>query len=155
MDKMNRLLKMEFRRLFKSLYFYAFPAVVVIILVIEKITFDGTKLSPVNISQVFGYGKEMLTFAIVAAGIMAIYHWSLEHKKGYIKNIAGNVSGKHIITISRMIIGSFIMIIYGASSFLFGLFYSLINYEEIEVIGINPYPATAEELPERFRDRWI
>ena len=155
MEKMSKLLKMEFRRLFKSFYFYAFPATVLIILVIEKLTFDGTKMDSIGISKVFSYGQEMITFAMVAAGIMAIYHWSQENKKGFIKNIAGSVGGKHKITIARMVIGAFVMTVYGVCSFLFGLFYTLINYKGIEVIGINPYPATAEELPERFRSSWI
>ena len=152
---MSKLLKMEFRRLFKIFFFYAFPAAIIFILAMEKLTFDGTKMDSIGISKVFSYAQEMAAFSMVAAGIMAIYHWSQENKKGFIKNVAGNVGSKHKITIARMIIGSFVMTVYGACSFLFGLFYTLINYKGIEVIGINPYPATAEELPERFRSSWI
>ncbi|MBR4541205.1 MAG: hypothetical protein IKO54_03465, partial [Lachnospiraceae bacterium] len=75
--------------------------------------------------------------------------------KGFIKNIAGNVSGNHIITITRMITGSAVMIIYSVFSFLFGLVFTLINFGRIEVIPENPYPASADMLPERFRANWL
>lgn len=153
---MGRILKMEFRRLFKSVYFYIFPAAIVIILAIEKLTADTP--SPDNfqsISRVFDYSREVMQFAIVAAGIFMVYLWSVEYKKGFIKNIAGNVSGNYIITITRMITGSVVMIIYSVFSFLFGLVFTLINFGRIEVIPENPYPASADMLPERFRANWL
>lgn len=153
---MGRILKMEFRRLFKSVYFYIFPAAIVIILAIEKLTTDNPLSGDIgNISLVFDYARSVMKFAIVAAGIFMVYLWSVEYKKGFIKNIAGNVSGNHIITITRMITGSVVMIIYSVFGFLFGLFITLINFGHIEVIPENPFPASADMLPERLRATWL
>lgn len=153
---MSRILKMEFRRLFKSVYFYIFPAAIVIILAIEKLTTDNPLSGDIgNISLVFDYARSVMKFAIVAAGIFMVYLWSVEYKKGFIKNIAGNVSGNHIITITRMITGSVVMIIYSVFGFLFGLFITLINFGHIEVIPENPFPASADMLPERLRATWL
>lgn len=153
---MGRILKMEFRRLFKSVYFYIFPAAIVIILAIEKLTADTPSPDDFqSISRVFDYSREVMQFAIVAAGIFMVYLWSVEYKKGFIKNIAGNVSGNHIITITRMITGSVVMIVYSVFAFLFGLVITLINYGRIVVIPENPYPASADMLPERFRANWL
>lgn len=153
---MGRILKMEFRRLFKSVYFYIFPAAIVIILAIEKLTADTPSPDDFqSISRVFDFSREVMQFAIVAAGIFMVYLWSVEYKKGFIKNIAGNVSGNHIITITRMITGSVVMIVYSVFAFLFGLVITLINYGRIVVIPENPYPASADMLPERFRANWL
>ncbi len=117
---MIRILKMEFRRLFKTGCFYAFPAVLAITVLTEWIsTSSGEKLGEMDIVDVFGAVFEVvLLMTIAVSGVLSVFLWAQEYKKGYIKNIANTVSGRHIITVARLIVGAFIMIINTVFTFL-------------------------------------
>ena len=129
---MIRILKMEFRRLFKTGYFYAFPVVLAITVLTEWIsTSSSEKLGEMDIADVFGAAFEVMVLTMVVSGILAVFLWAQEYKKGYIKNIANAVSGRHIITITRLIIGAFIMVINTVFSFLLVLCIASIEHTEI------------------------
>ncbi len=68
--------------------------------------------------------KDFMILTIVLTGIFLIHTWSKERKNGYIKNIAGNVNGRHILTVTKLITGAVGVVI---NSF-FSLASVLFNY---------------------------
>ncbi|MBO4416021.1 MAG: hypothetical protein J5824_08610 [Lachnospiraceae bacterium] len=115
---MNRILSSDFHRTIRNPIIYILPVGLIFTLILA-IFYSGTKGGQITISQVFSDAVEMQTLIMIAADIVLIKLWSGERKHGYIKNIAGNVSGRHILPISKMIVGITLSVVYVVFSFIY------------------------------------
>jgi len=128
---MKNIIKAELHKIFHSGYFYAFPCALAVILLISYVNGGGSggigQNPDRNMHHVMNDTMELIIFAVAAAGIFMVYLWNKERKNGYIKNIAGNVNGKHILTLSKLITGAVVTTIYSFVTFLFSLGFNLIS----------------------------
>ena len=110
-------------RLFHSLAFYSVPAILTVSLVIT-VLFGGKEQEYFTAGEIIGSASTMLVSVIfLAVDLIAVYLWNAEHRHGYIKNLAGIVSSRHMPVISKMITGSFICLVYTS----FALMYAFLS----------------------------
>ncbi|MCR5322243.1 MAG: hypothetical protein K6E85_03060 [Lachnospiraceae bacterium] len=115
---MQRILSSDCYRTIRSILTYALPVILVLVLIFELIS--GTRhVGEDTISDVLDTSSSLLMLVLAIADIVLIKLWSGEHRHGFIKNIAGNVSGRQILPLSKMIIAIGLCIIYSIFSFLF------------------------------------
>ena len=69
---MGKILKMDFRRLLKDPFFYAYPFSVIAIMIIVMITSKTDPEDSVHIDMILEQAESVLYFAIVSAGIVVI-----------------------------------------------------------------------------------
>lgn len=118
---MLKILKTDFYRLFHGVAFYIFPVLMLVTdvfnFVLDKITGTtyGENLSMdfFNVCEEF----EMCIPLFFVCGVLIVM-FIQENSNAYRKNILGNVSRKYYTTISKMIIGVFLMVIYFIVDFL-------------------------------------
>ena len=105
---MLRNIKTDLYRLFTSFEVYLFPIAVVLIdvaLFIAKFIFGAEiEAGGGNIYLILGDFMANQLLAIVSGIVFAIY-LAKEYKEGYIKNIAGSMSGRFMQTVSKYITG--------------------------------------------------
>ena len=136
---MSRILRSDFYRLFRSPVFYSVPAVLAVSLILSL--FGGREaVAPSELGGILSDTKSMLSAVIfIAVDIVAVYLWNSEHKHGYIKNIAGIVSGRQIPSLSKMTVGIVICLAYTIASMLYviitGLFFGGITIDQVPVSG--------------------
>ena len=107
---MKNVLKAEFHKIFHSGFFsYCFFFIFseAFIQVFSASTSNNRK----SIYNIVINTSEVMVLTIMLSGIYLIYNWNKERKNGYIKNIAGVVNGRHILTIAKFITGSVAVII--------------------------------------------
>ena len=152
---MSGILKMEFRRLYKSPFFYVYPAIISLLLLFQYI-FRHEAQDPTAVTYILEIAWKTFFVAIICAGIFSVHLWATEDKHGYTKNIIGNVSGRHILTITKLIISSLVAIFYMLVTFLYSLIMCSIEYTEIKsTLNVYYFPESADLMPEGFRDRWM
>ena len=152
---MGKILKMDFRRLLKDPFFYAYPFSVVAIMIIVMITSKTDPEDTVNITVILNQAYNIMYFAIVSAGIVVIAHMSAFDKHGYSKNLVGNVNGRHMLTLSKLILGAFTMVFYAVANFV--LMFGMMSHEvgEVEYIPEYKFPESADLLPGSLQQNWI
>lgn len=119
---MKNVLKAEFHKLFRGLnycIFLTFIFTAAFIMVFSQSSSNGSKSFFIIVIDT----TSILILTIAISGIFLVYIWSKERKNGYIKNIAGNVNGRYMLTIAKFIAGSAVIVI---NSF-FTLFSVFIN----------------------------
>ena len=165
---MRRLLKEELYRLFHSLYIYAFPAVLALMFIYDYangngrgsvggfIHFYSSGSTMTMESFLRDFMPEYLPLAFLGAALVMVYLWGRETKTGYIKNIAGNFKGRHVLVIAKMITGSI--------AILFNTFFTVIYeilvvtvLQDKKLIRIAEYtlPLDKNEMPEITRKFWV
>ncbi|MCR5330618.1 MAG: hypothetical protein K6E62_05440 [Lachnospiraceae bacterium] len=113
---MRRILSSDCYRAIHNPMVYAVPAGFFMFLVMA--IFVGNRNGgQIGINTIIDNTNDMLMLVFIAADIVLINMWSGEHKHGFIKNLAGNVSGRQILPISKMVIGIVICAIYMIMSF--------------------------------------
>ena len=121
---MKRILTSDFYRLFRSFIFYSVPAILTVSLVITIIG-AGADNTQASLEEIFSSATSILSSIIfLLADIVAVIIWSEERRHGYIKNLAGVVRGRHILTCSKMITG----VVIGAVFTVFSLIYIFLSY---------------------------
>lgn len=152
---MGKILKMDFRRLFKNPFFYAYPLAVMVIMIISMVTSKTDPEDTVHIDMILEQAEGVLSMAIVAAGLVVIAHMSAFDKYGYSKNLVGNVNGRHMLTLSKLILGAFTMVFYAVANFLF--MFGMMSHEVGKVIYMTkyPYPESADMAPNSLQKNWI
>ena len=151
---MGRILKMDFRRLFKNPFLYAYPLAIITIMVVNMIVTEPGTDKSIHIVGVLQKAEEMFSLAIVAAGIIVISHMSAFDKHGYTKNLVGNVNGRHMLTISKLILGAFTMVTYAVANFCFMFGFLKHEFGKITFMSEYPYPESADLVPESLRKNW-
>ncbi|MBR4777826.1 MAG: hypothetical protein IK007_09480 [Lachnospiraceae bacterium] len=152
---MGKILKMDFRRLFKNPFFYAYPLAVMVIMIISMVTSKTDPEDTTHITMILEQAEGVLSMAIVAAGLVVIAHMSAFDKYGYSKNLVGNVNGRHMLTLSKLILGAFTMVFYAVANFLF--MFGMMSHEVGKVIYMPkyPYPESADMAPNSLQKNWI
>ena len=152
---MGKILKMDFRRLFKTPFFYAYPLAVMVIMIISMVTSKTDPEDTTHITMILEQAEGVLSMAIVAAGLVVIAHMSAFDKYGYSKNLVGNVNGRHMLTLSKLILGAFTMVFYAVANFLF--MFGMMSHEVGKVIYMTkyPYPESADMTPNSLQKNWI
>ena len=149
------LLKMEFRRLFKSFFFWAYPVIIVVLLIINKLSVNE-KQDEIALTVVLELSANILYIAMIVCGILMVSFWSKEDKHGYTKNILGNVSGRHILTIVKLITSTCVMLFYSVFNFIYCFVSYKIEFEKmVKTYRVYLYPESADLMPKGFEDRWI
>lgn len=149
------LLKMEFRRLFKSFFFWAYPVIIVVLLIINKLAVNE-KQDEIALTVVLELSANILYIAMIVCGILMVSFWSKEDKQGYTKNILGNVSGRHILTIVKLITSTCVMLFYSVFNFIYCFVSYKIEFEKmVKTYRVYRYPESADLMPKGFEDRWI
>ena len=152
---MTGLLKMEFRRLFKSFFFWAYPVIIVVLLIINKLSVNE-KQDEIALTVVLELSTNILYIAMIVCGILMVSFWSKEDKHGYTKNILGNVSGRHILTIVKLITSTCVMLFYSVFNFIYCFVSYKIEFEKmVKTYRVYLYPESADLMPKGFEDRWI
>lgn len=113
---MRRIFAADCYRALRNPMTYAVPVVFILTLILAIFTGNHNG-GQIGINKIIDNTNEMLMLVFIAADIVMINMWSGEHKHGFIKNIAGNVSGRQILPISKMMIGMVICGIYLVLSF--------------------------------------
>ncbi|MBR4781867.1 MAG: hypothetical protein IK014_11000 [Lachnospiraceae bacterium] len=151
---MGKILKMDFRRLLKNPFFYAYPFAAIVIVGLDMIISESGTDRSIHIVSVLQQAEGVFGFAIVAAGMVIIAHMAAFDKHGYSKNLVGNVNGRHMLTLSKLILGAFTMVTYAIANFC--LIFGILKHEmgNITFISEYPYPESAELLPESLRKNW-
>jgi len=151
---MGKILKMDFRRLFKNPFFYAYPLAVMVIMIISMVTSKTDPEDTTHITMILEQAEGVLSMAIVAAGLVVIAHMSAFDKYGYSKNLVGNVNGRHMLTLSKLILGAFTMVFYAVANFLF--MFGMMSHEVGKVIYMPkyPYPESADMAPNSLQKNW-
>lgn len=152
---MGKILKMDFRRLLKTPFFYAYPLAVIAIMIISMVTSKTDPEDTVHIDMILSQAESVLSMAIVAAGLVVIAHMSAFDKHGYSKNLVGNVNGRHMLTLSKLILGAFTMVFYAVANFI--LVFGMMSHEVGRVIYMTDYPfLESKELePASLQKNWI
>ena len=157
---MKNIIKAEFHKIFHSIFFYTMPLGLIATLVTTVLASNEhseRRISNQNFLQILGDTMEFMVIVIVCAGIFLTYLWSRERKNGYIKNIAGNVKGRHILTLSKLITGSSVVAMYSffmlIFNTLFRLCYALINGGKLTLIpaGLTDTDRISQMSPEALR----
>ena len=109
---MGRILKTDLYRTFHGLAFYMFPAALLLILILSLTLGDaaGMTMSVEGILEDTFVTARYLTF--MPLGFLVTYLWNTETRNGFIKNIAGNVTGRHIPAVTKLVTGALITVIY-------------------------------------------
>ena len=152
---MGKILIMDFRRLFKNPFFYAYPLAVMVIMIISMVTSKTDLDSTVSITEILIQAGGIMSMAIVAAGLVVIAHMSAFDKHGYSKNLVGNVNGRHMLTLSKLILGAFTMIFYAVSNFI--LMFGMMSHEAGQVIYMTdyPFPESVDMIPASLQKNWM
>lgn len=149
------LLKMEFRRLFKSFFFWAYPVIIVVLLVLNWLSVKE-KQEEIAMIKILDLSTSILYIAMIVCGILMVSLWAKEDKHGYTKNVLGNVSGRHILTIVKLITSTCVMLFYSLFNFLYCFFTNKIEFKKIIIkYRVYPYPESADLMPKGFEDRWV
>ena len=107
---MKNIIKAEFHKLFHGISFYEYAILVLLLAFIQTLS-EGRSYNNVDFYIIIIRATEYMIVAIMFTGIFLVYKWNKERKNGYIKNIAGNVSGRHVLTIAKFVTGSVVMVI--------------------------------------------
>ena len=152
---MGKILTMDFRRLFKNPFFYAYPLAVMVIMIISMVTSKTDPEDTTHITMILEQAEGVLSMAIVAAGLVVIAHMSAFDKYGYSKNLVGNVNGRHMLTLSKLILGAFTMVFYAVANFLF--MFGMMSHEAGQVIYMAdyPFPESVDMIPASLQKNWI
>lgn len=157
---MKNIIKAEFHKIFHSIFFYAMPLGLLATLMISVLASNehsATRIPNQNFIQILSETLDFMVIVIVCAGIFLTYLWGKERKNGYIKNIAGNVKGRHILTLSKLITGSAVVAMYSffmlIFNTLFKLCYALINGGKFSFIpiGLTDADRIAQMSPEALK----
>ena len=124
---MGRILKTDLYRTFHGLAFYVFPAALLLILILSLTLGDaaGMTMSVEGILEDTFVTARYLTF--MPLGFLVTYLWNTETRNGFIKNIAGNVTGRHIPAVTKLVTGALITVIYMIITIGFMLVGNLLN----------------------------
>jgi len=99
---MSGILRMDFHRLFRSLILYILPLILLLVLIVSAL--GDNEPSQTGLDAVLDMVTGMISNVIfLAADIILVYIWNGERRHGYIKNIAGNVSGRHVLPLSKTV----------------------------------------------------
>ena len=127
---MKNIIKAEFHKIFHGIAFYEFPIIIFLIFWIQELT-SNKSYADRHFIDILYDTLYFMVVVILFTGIFMVRTWSKERKNGYIKNIAGNVSGRHILTLAKLITGSVVTVIYSfislASGVVVGFIASLVN----------------------------
>lgn len=128
---MGRILKTDLYRLFRGLAFYIFPAVLLMVLLfsISGEHASGMMASVEDILADLIETARYLTFIPVCC--VVTYLWNSETRNGFIKNIAGNVKGREIPAVTKLITGAVVTVIYVVLTFVFIMISRIIGGYEI------------------------
>ena len=124
---MGRILKTDLYRIFHGLAFYMFPAALMLIFILSLTMGDeaGITMSVEGILEDTFVTARYLTF--MPLGFLVTYLWNTETRNGFIKNIAGNVTGRHIPAVTKLVTGALITVIYMIITIGFMLVGNLMN----------------------------
>jgi len=115
---MKRILAADLHRLFRSFEFYSIIAVIFGVSIIAFFTHDGAA-PDVTTKDVFADVTMLFShMMLLALNLVLISQWDKESKHGYIKNLAGNVNGRCVLTSSKLITGMIGIVVYLAVTFL-------------------------------------
>ena len=116
---MGRILKTDLYRLFRGLAFYFFPAGLLMVLIFSINGQHGVGLT-FSVNDILSdliTTMRYLTFIPVC--MVVTYLWNAETRYGFLKNLAGNVKGREIPAITKLITGAVVTVIYMVLTFLF------------------------------------
>ena len=124
---MGRILKADLYRIFHGLAFYMFPVALILIFILSLTMGDeaGITMSVEGILEDTFVTARYLTF--MPLGFLVTYLWNTETRNGFIKNIAGNVTGRHIPAVTKLVTGALITVIYMIITIGFMLVGNLLN----------------------------
>ena len=153
---MGKVLKMEIRRLLKDVFFYAYPVIMIILIILCFVSASETKDETAPLNMILVVSENIISIAVIAAGIVTIDHCADEDKHGYTKNLIGNISGRHLLVFSKLIIGAITMIIYAGFNFLYVFVTYAVNAKKIVAYNMTYYfPESADLMPEGKEHLWI
>jgi len=142
---MSGLLKMQFRRTFRSINIYILPFVlltfsVINVFVSEKNTETG------YLTDALWDAIYIFPLLVLAACCILVVKWREEIKKGFIKNIAGNIKRREYITISRFLTGVAVIVFYSVISLIVMIFDNIVSKKNFQFRGEGLWDMVAEYL---------
>ncbi len=124
---MLRVLRADLHRLFRSPVFYITPAFMIGTVFLSAIRGSDVPFTMGLDTLILSASQMMSVITMAAVCVVMIFLWTQENRNGFIKNIAGNVRGRHIPTLSKLITGAIVTVIYTLATFLFVLFGNILN----------------------------
>ena len=131
---MGRILKTDLYRLFRGIAFFIFPAVLLVMLIfsIQGRSTDAMTIPLEGILSDMIETMRYITFIPVC--MVVTFLWNAETRNGFLKNIAGNVKGREIPAITKLITGALVTVLYVIVTFMFVLISQLLAGHKI-VLG--------------------
>ncbi len=109
---------MEFRRVFRSVVFYLLPLFEVFLMIMSLLIGEKANVT-ITLHEELQDVLSFMSYIFMASNMVMIFFWSSEYRHGFIKNYAGNVKGRHIPVIAKMIVGFTVNIMYVLSFMIF------------------------------------
>lgn len=122
---MLNLIRSDLYKVFHMKSFYVCGILCVLISIINTIGMGKEAVIP--FCDIIGLaGSPLLTLLLT---IFSAFFVVAEYKRGYIKNIAGNIPDKAMLVISKLTINAVVMLIYFAIIFISGFIFNEISYK--------------------------
>lgn len=122
---MLNLIRSDLYKTFHMKSFYVCGILCVLAAIVNTIGMYETAVIP--FSDIIGLaGSPLLTLFLT---IFSAFFVVSEYKRGYIKNIAGNIPDKAMLVISKLAINAVVMLIYFAILFISGFVFNEISYK--------------------------